>query len=153
MATALPLVNLLGLQEPLLAHLRQVLASQNPPVHVLAGADLAGVTEQAQLVPAVHLVYQGYRVLESRSDALATRLEQTWLLVVAVRNVHGLKSGSPAREQGGQLAATVAQAVMGWRGPQATPLKLVSGPAAGLSNGFMYVPLAFTTELALHAQI
>lgn len=145
--------NLMALEPELMAHLTQVLAGITPPVHVLCAADLAGVIEEQQLTPAVQVIYHGFRIAESRSNGSAARVTQTWLLVVATRNLRGLKSGADARASAGTLAATVAQAVMGWRAPSAaTPCVLVDAPAAGYSAGHQYLPLAIETQLVLHKQ-
>lgn len=142
--------DLLALESALLERLRTALAGQVPPVHVLSQDDLAGVAEEKQLVPAVHVVYQRYRVAESRSDGKAARIEQSWLAVVATRNTRNLASSSGARTQAGLLAGVVLQALMGWRAPgTAGPCKLVDGPGAAFGKGFGYLPLAFTAELTV----
>lgn len=142
--------NFLALEPELMARLRQQLAALQPAVHVLSSADLADVTEEKQLTPAVHLVYQGYRVKESREDGAAARLEQTWLAVVTTRNARGLKTGDAARAQAGPLARQVIAALMGWRPASAAKvLLLAEGPGAGFSAGFQYLPLAFKTEIMI----
>lgn len=148
------LPNLLVLEPELMERLRTHLG--NPAIHVLCAADLAGVTEEKQLTPAVHVVCQGYRVTESRGDGRAARVEQTWLVVVATRNVRGLgnlKDADAARAAAGSLAALVANALMGWRPPGAAkPLRLVDGPRADYSAGHQYLPLAFAAELLLNQE-
>lgn len=142
--------NLLALEPELMARLRTALADHAPAVHVLSADDLAGVKEEQQLVPAVHLVYQGYRVVEDRSDGKAARIAQTWLAVVVTRNVANLKSADAARKQAGTLAGQVTKELMGFKAASASgPLKLVSGPGAGFNKGFGYLPLAFVAELVL----
>ncbi len=117
-------------------------------VHVLTAADLANLSESTQPSPAVHIIYQGYAVAETRPDNKAARLTQTWLAVVAVRNLASGKTGAAARADAGQLAATVAAALTGWMPPGAMrPLQLATPPAAGYSAGYMYLPLAFTTDV------
>lgn len=142
--------NLLVLEPELMARLTEQLADLVPKVHVFAAADLAGVTEAAQITPAVHVVYQGHRINESRSDGKAARMEQTWLAIVATRNVSNLRSGSAARTDAGLIAMRVCMALMGFKPPAASkPLCLANGPGSGFSAGFQYLPLAFVTELAL----
>lgn len=116
-------------------------------VHVLTGADLDGVSEGSQPTPAVHVVYQGYRVIETRPDGRAARVEQVWLAVVAVRNVRDARTGAAARADAGALGDGVISALMGWQ-PVGTssPLKLAQAPRAGYSAGHFYLPMAFTTE-------
>ena len=135
----------LALGPELMARLRDCLPSG---LHVLSAADLSGVTEERQLTPAVHVVYQGYQVQEASHNGKTARLQQTWLVVVATRNVRGLASGGDARAQAGNLAAGVLQALMGHLLPSAIkPLTLGSAPAARYSAGAQYLPLAFSTEL------
>jgi len=145
------LANLMALEPELMERLRTELAGQTPKVYLLSADDLAGVKEEQQLVPAVHLVYQGYRVQEGgRSDGKAARIVQTWLAVVVTRNVVNLKSADAARKQAGTLASLVTGALMGFKPASASgPLKLTNAPGAGFSNGFGYLPLAFEVELAL----
>jgi hypothetical protein len=140
--------NLLQLEPELLARLKEQLADVRPAVHLLSAADLAGVEEEKQLSPAVHLVYQRYRVAESRSDGRAARITQTWLPVVAVRNASTTKTGTAGRIQAGALAARVMRALVGWQPPSATkPLQLVAAPPAGFSKTFQYLPLAVEAEI------
>ncbi len=147
------LTNLLALETALKDKLKTELAGMTPAVHVLSADDLAGVKEEQQLVPAVHLLYRGHRVVDSlRSDGRAARIEQTWLAVVVTRNVANLKAADDARKHAGVLAAKVLSALMGFK-PDAGvgPLKLTNGPEAGFTKGFGYLPLAFAAELVLAA--
>ena len=142
--------DLMVLEPQIMARLAEKLADLTPKVHVLAAADLAGVTEGTQVTPAVHVVYQNYRVLESRSDGAAARVELTWLTIIATKNVKDTRSGAAARADAGLIAARVAKALMGFKAEAASkPLRLSQGPGAGFSNGFAYLPLAFVAELAL----
>lgn len=144
--------NLLLLEPQLMARLSEQLATLSPHVHVLAAADLAGVTEATQVTPAVHVVYQGYRVVEAASNGRMARLEQTWLATIATRNMKNLRTGAAARADAGLIAGRVAHALMGYRPEAASkPLRLVDGPSAGFSDGFAYLPLAFVAELVLAA--
>lgn len=133
-----------------MARLAEQLADLAPKVHVMSAADLAGVTEATQVTPAVHVVYQGYRVTETRSDGTVVRIEQTWLATVATRNVKNTRTGDAARAAAGLIAGRVAQALMGFKPViAAKPLRLVNGPGAGFNAGFAYLPLAFDAELVL----
>lgn len=142
--------NLMLLEAQLMARLADQLADLSPKVHVLAAVDLAGVTEATQPTPAVHVVYQSYRIVESRSDGSTARLEQTWLATIATKNFKNLRSGAAARADAGLIAARVAGALMGFRPAGASkPLRLAEGPGAGFSGGYGYLPLAFVAELVL----
>lgn len=145
---------LFALEPLLLAQLEAKLANLTPRPKVLTAADLAGVSENQQFTPAVHLVYQGYRVVESpRADGTAARIEQDWLCIVATRSQKAIRAGDAARSEAGVLARRVCAAMMGFKPtPASKPLKIASGPNAGYSAGFQYLPLAFTAEIVLTPQ-
>jgi phage gp37-like protein len=144
--------NFLALESELVARLKECLADQVPPVYVLTSSELADVAEEKQLTPAVHVMYQGYRPVETRSDGAISRVQQTWLAVVATRNTRNLVSGGDARQEAGALAGLVSGALMGFNPASAAkPLMLAAAPSAEYSGGHQYLPLAFTTELVLKA--
>lgn len=65
--------NFLAAEPAIVQRLQDVLADLTPKVTVLTSADLAGVKEQGQTVPAVHVVWSGFRVQESpRTDGMVT---------------------------------------------------------------------------------
>jgi len=138
--------NFLALEPLLVARLKEALADQRPAVHVLTAAQLAGIEEQKQLTPAVHVIHGGFRVRQARSDGRLAQLEHTWLVVASVKSAREIRSGSAAREQAGRLAARAGAALMGLRAPPITagPLILTSAPGANYHDGFLYLPLAFT---------
>ena len=137
----------LAAEPHIVARLKAALAGLKPAVHVLTVSELSAIKEDLQPVPAVHVVWNGFAVLESRLDGRQARLDHTWLIVTAVRNVRGLQSGAAARADAGPLMARAGAALMGFRPPGvAGPMRMVSAPAAGHSTGFMYLPLAFKVE-------
>ena len=140
--------NFLEPEAHIVARLKEALAGVKPAVHVLTAADLAKVKEENQPTPAVHVVWNGFRVLQAREDGAAARLDHTWLVVAAVRNVRTLQSGQDARVAAGELAARAGAALMGYRPPNvAGPMRLAPAPGSGISPaGFMYLPLAFLVE-------
>lgn len=140
--------NFLEPEAHIVARLKDALAGVKPAVHVLTAADLAKVKEENQPTPAVHVVWNGFRVLQAREDGAAARLDHTWLVVAAVRNVRTLQSGQDARAAAGELAARAGAALMGYRPPNvAGPMRLAPAPGSGISAaGFMYLPLAFLVE-------
>lgn len=146
--------NFLAMEGELIARLKQAVAGRKPAVHVLTAAELAQVEESRQPTPALHLTWQGFRVLESRADGAAAALEHTWLLVASVRNVRDIKCGSPARAEAGALIALGGPALMGFKPSlAASPIRLASGsPAAGFASGYMYLPLALTVTTHFSAR-
>ena len=140
--------NFLEPEPHIVARLKEALAGLKPAVHVLTARDLSQVKEENQPTPAIHVVWNGFKVLEARADGAAARLDHTWLVVAAVRNVRTLKSGEDARTAAGELAARAGAALMGYRPPNvAGPMRLAPAPGSGISPaGFMYLPLAFLVE-------
>ncbi|MBB4845027.1 hypothetical protein HNP55_003573 [Paucibacter oligotrophus] len=139
--------NFLAPEPHIVARLQAALAGLQPAVHVLTEAELADVKEQSQLVPAVHVIWNGFRVLEAGALGRKARLEHSWLCVVAVRNVAGARHGAAARQEAGELIARAGAALAGFKPPNAaTPMQLAPGPRGSAGKGFMYVPLAFTVE-------
>ena len=136
--------NFLAPEPHIVARIKDLL----PGVHVLTAADLNATKEESQPVPAVHVIWNGFRVKESRVDGRVSSLDHEWLVVSAVRNVRGLKSGTDARQEAGELAARAGAAVMGFRPPNvAGPMRLAPSPGAGYSPaGYLYLPLAFLVE-------
>lgn len=141
-------MSFLSLEAALVDRLKAKLSSE---VTVLTAADLSSVAEGSQPTPAVHVVVPGFRVLEVRPDGHAARVQVTALVVVAVRNVRGVRGGDGAKNAADPLIDGVQAALMGFK-PEgfATPLALQTPPNSGFSAGFMYVPLAFNCEQALN---
>ncbi len=140
--------NFLALESELVARLKECLADQVPPVHVLTSSELADVAEEKQLSPAVHVVYAGYNALENRFDGKACRINQTWLAVVVTRDTRNLVTGSEARQKAGALSDAVLKALMGFKsGSASMPLFLANAPQAAYSGGHQYIPLGFEVEI------
>ena len=122
---------------------------------VLSASDLAGVKEQGQATPALHVLLSRYRVADSVSDGSKAQIAQTWWIVAAVRNaVSGRGTGAAtarAREDAGTILDAVAPALMGWRAPVAGcgPCRMVDPPAPDVGDGFAYYPLAFSIEAVI----
>jgi len=142
-------VNYLGAEPLLIARLQ----AQVPGVKaVLSAADLAGVAESKQQTPALHVLFRGYRPTRTSGEGRVQETEQTWQVVVAVKNLRSPQTGEHAREEAGPLLAAVLAALQGWR-PSAehTPLTLAAGAAPGFSRGYAYFPVAFGTNVVTRA--
>lgn len=139
--------------EPLLVdRLKTALASHTPAVHVLCAADLDGVIEERQLVPAVHVVLDAIKPLSA--DVGNTLTECTWHTVLTLRNVNKSDKGAAVRVDANALASAVYTHLVGWTPPgHSKPLRLVPGPRGGNHNGFMYLPLTWRTEFVWRSDI
>lgn len=138
----------LACEPDIVARVKEALADSRPQVHVLTSRELAQLKEEAQPTPGVHVIWNGFQVLESREDGAASRLDHTWLLVAAVRNVRTVRTGEAARVEAGALLARAGAALMGYRPRNvAGPMRLAPAPGAAQGPaGLMYVPLAFKVE-------
>ena len=131
----------MALEPHLVALVRAAVRDLRPAVHVLTAAELADVKEQAQLTPAVHVIYGGFRITDSQRTAWQP--PHTWYAVAAVRNVATVRSGQAARAQAGSLAARVLAALASAQVPGAIlPLEPTTPPPARYAAGFQYVPVA-----------
>ncbi|WP_219211932.1 phage tail terminator protein [Variovorax boronicumulans] len=139
--------------EPLMvARLNAALSGLSPAVHVLTAADLADVAEARQPVPAVHVIYDGFRVVEARGDGLVYRLEHTWLAVTATRNVANTRTGAAARRDASALMAKAGAALAGFVPTGfSNPLRVTTPPRPGFRTGYQYLPLAFLHQTFFHA--
>lgn len=141
------------IEQALVERLKAQLKETMPNVHVLTASDLADIDEGKQPTPAIHVIYNGYRVKQNRPDGKVAAVTQTWLTVVAVRNVRDRRKGAAAREDAIPLCQKITEELMGFH-PQiaASPLTLTNAPAQGTNNGFLYVPLAFAVDTVLNAK-
>lgn len=139
--------NFLALEPLIIARLREVLP---PHVHVLSAADLGKVTEATQPTPAVHVLFVRPRPTEAEQPGFLT-FEQTWLTVVAVRNLTDTTTGEAARQEAGLLATQVIGGLHRYKFPIARPLTAAPPPNAGFSAGHFYLPLAWTASISFRS--
>ena len=137
----------LGL-EPLL---RDRLAAQVPAgVRVLSLAEVAGATEASLPKPSVRVAYYGHQVIDSAAALPPgwAQIEQTWLVVPAVRNVAEILTGVAGRADISPLCDAVLEALDGWQpgGGYGRLKSITPGLRPATIDGCTYVPLAFTTR-------
>lgn len=145
----------LDMEPDLVARLQDELKDLEPKVHILTAADLAGVMEERQLVPAVHVLFAGMRPVDVRRDGRVSTFVTSWLVVVAVRNVRTVGSGAAARAEVGPLVGRTYRALNGFK-PAHASSPLFGAPASrgpGFSKGYQYVPLAFEANFTLHKEL
>ena len=131
----------------------ELLKNALPNVHILTATDLSDIVEDNQPAPAVHVIYNGFRVIETRPDGKAATIEQNWLTVVAIRNVRNRGSGASARQDAIALTGSVAAALMGIKLKGSNrPLVIETPPRPGGQNGFSYTPLSWSVETNLQAK-
>lgn len=116
---------------------------------IYSAAELAGVEEQAQTTPALHVVYSGDVLDDSAARGRGQVVAQEWLVVTAVRNARDQQGGVAAREDAGPLLTQVIEALSGWSpGPGFDPLRRINAPRpAYRPGGYAYFPLGFSTKV------
>lgn len=131
--------------EPLIAaRIRSVVVT--PGLKVLAAADLAGLKANAQPSPAVHVIQGGHSVAV---DGWLATITETWLTVVAVRNVRDAATGAAMRTDAGPILDALFAGLFGWRVDGVKPLVPAKPPRPGFEAGFGYFPLAWEATWAI----
>lgn len=115
-----------------------------PSLKVITASELAGVKENAQPVPAVHVIYDGFTVHEDKG---LVEIVERWLTVVAVRNLKTARSGEDVRQDAGQILAALFESLLGWQADGVKPLLPTNPPRPGFNAGYGYFPLAWSARL------
>jgi len=145
----------LAAEAPICERLRAVLPGIDRRVRVMAAPDLQGTKEAGQPTPRVDVLYHGDNRVEAQGDGRVTDIGQTWVCVVCVDNVAGIRQGVEARQDAGTLAMAVVRALTAreWHpGGGLSRLRQIASPyAASYAGGRMYLPLAFSTSFQLRS--
>lgn len=138
--------NFAHLEDHLVALLKRAVQGMSPAVHVLTTADLVGVQEEAQFVPALHVVGNGFAVVEAQYRAM--RLRHVWYVVAVVRNAASQRRTDAARRDAGALQTRAMAALLSEPLPgAATPLTPTAAPAGVPSKkGYYYLPSGWQVE-------
>lgn len=121
-------------------------------VRVLTADDLDGVDEAKQPTPAVHVIYSGFRVVETARLGRTALIEQDWLVVAVVKHAGDrAKATAESGERVEPLIQTILDTLMGWRhdSTRMQPLTLATPPAPVARYPFYYFPIAFSATVAL----
>lgn len=141
---------MLSIEPLIVTRLEERLTTLTPQPKVLTAPDLAGIAEEQQVTPAVHVVYGGMRIAQDQAEGAIVELEQTWFTIVTVRNVRDVRSGSANRVDAGPILGAVFTALTGWRPAQNTRrLHPANAPRPGYSKGYGYYPLAWTLRMQI----
>lgn len=120
-------------------------------VKTLTAADLAGVELNQQHTPSYHVIYGGYRIVDSAAGGSKQLIEQRWFVVTATRNARTQISGTAGRQEAGVLFTTALRALLGWLpGPGYTRLALGTGGSPSFkAGGYSYYPLVVTSRFTV----
>lgn len=113
---------------------------------VFLAATLEAAKRNAQIAPAVHLVFDGIKPGNNLGQGKIQGVEIRWLLMIASRNVSDTQTGWSALEEVSTLTKTVLGALLGFK-PDAdhAPLQLAPAPRHAENTGLAWMPIAFTT--------
>lgn len=121
--------------------LRELLLPLKPAVvrDVLVATDLSAAENLGQIVPAVHIIYQGDQVGEGSQGGKVKDVTQSWLVLLVHRNVAGMPSA-------GECLRHVMDTVTG-KSFDRHVFKLATPPKPSHYKGASYLPVSFTIQL------
>lgn len=110
--------------------------------------DLAAVAEEAQLAPAVWVVYDGHVVV--RADEHTATLAHRWFVILTISSAASQNEAAPLNDQAGPRLKQLFEGLFGWLPPGcSTPLVPSTPPRPFFSPAkFAYYPLAFVSQSA-----
>lgn len=118
---------------------------------VLTAPDLQAIREAGGPTPRVEVIYAGDAKVSSAARGGVITIQQSWVVVVCVRNVRGLRSGAAVRADAGPVIVRVLNALRGH--PPAAgwgPLQpALSGWRATYRDGLAWYPVGFHTGFQL----
>jgi hypothetical protein len=141
-------MDFLALEEAIITRLRETLPET---LRVLSALDLATVAKGTLPAPSVHVIYDGYDIVEQ--NPARWRMVQRWLTVVCVRSVTAVQSGAGSRDAAGPLLGDVVASLHHWQPAvadlDARSLEIDSAPRPGYTAGSGFFPLAWTTTVTV----
>lgn len=110
--------------------------------------EYGAVEEESQLVPAVAVIYNGYRAGSEVGQGTVQSIVQEYLVVVVTRSSKQTLRTSGAKASAGEIFHAAIEALVGWKPAKGVQrLKLTDAPGAGYSDaGTAYLPIAFYTS-------
>ena len=111
-------------------------------VDVEPSPDIDAAAEVSGSRPTIRVIYDGYQT----GTGPMIEIQQTWLVVLVLRNTAQVGTGSAAFDEGGRLATQVIRALHRWR-PAGHMLLSLTGSrfTPGYQGGRLFLPLAFTS--------
>ncbi len=115
---------------------------------ILSVDNFTDAKNMSQAHPAIQVYYDGYKILDDKDNHTAVKIEQTWLLVVVVKNVTGSMA---IRESAGAIIDEILKLMMGWRPEKLkyAPFRLADTYKPALEDTFGYFPLSFKTSCVI----
>ena len=107
---------------------------------VFVATDLEAVANLGQHTPAIHVIYQGEREIESSQSGRQSAFDQVWLLVLVHR-------ATPKEASAGVWLGRLLQAVAGRACGDSTFRRESAPVKPSYKGGVVYLPLAFKTTV------
>lgn len=116
--------------------------------------EYGAVEEESQLVPSVAVIYNGYRAGDQIGQGAVQAVELEFLVVVVARSSKQTLRATGAKAQASEIFDATVKALSGWKpSPGTRRLTLADAPGAAYSDaGFVYLPIAFKTQIAYTPQ-
>lgn len=145
------MINYLSAEQPIKDKLKAAIPEL---AAVYGAAELDDIPETQRQFPAVHVLYFDDKVITAgtgrSTDGKCVVVDQSWYIILAVRNVKDQITGEAARKDAGPLAMKVLKAMQGFQPTiEHGPLMRTSGVRAGYKAGYLYLPFLFTTRVTI----
>lgn len=115
-----------------------------PEVHVATETDLERVDQLRQKAPAVWVIYDGYATGEMIPTGAVQKVVQEWQVIACAKSAKGRGTSTDARDEAGEIAQAVLQALLGFHLGSGKYLHLADAPGPIYDAGYCHLPLAFT---------
>ena len=115
-------------------------------VDVFVATDVADVQNLGQIVPAVHILYQGDRVGEGHQSGLSSKVEQQWLVLLTHRP-------TPGQAKAGVWLHRLLTAIAGKSFEKSTFVRVNPSVRPSYKAGVAYLPLAFEVTLKFKGEL
>jgi phage gp37-like protein len=131
-------------QEVESAIIERLRATLPASTQVTTFAELSRVPEYRNKAPAVFVVYDGFAPADSPANVpTLQQIELRFTVVVTTKSAAGNGGGTAARDESGDIAKTVIEALIGLRVDGGRYLRLSTAPGAEYDAGYSYTPIGF----------
>jgi len=120
-------------------------------IKILSTADLSGVTERSQIIPAIHVVYAGYKLeTEGQQSQSMAFIRQKWITMIVDRDIRSIKNGKTISPNAGIVHSQIIKSLFGYQlSPDHSFMRLESPQPPRYANNFAYYPIPFSTKIQL----
>lgn len=145
-------MSFLDVEEAVVTHLQGRINEAQAPARVFTAAQLAHIEERAQITPAIYVLFDGYTPTQEVGQGRVQQIEQTWSIVIAVRNAYGAETGAGVRREASFYLDLALSALCGFKAaPEFSGMALADGPGPNFAEGYGYFPLTFKTRVVVRA--